>query len=204
MRLESSIAIPNQDGYAVCRIRPTADHHQVHLAIFVPVHRGQSHGRRTSGIFRVRAKRAITVVNEDGNSIGTGIDRSQVGNMVAVEICLDDLICSSSDRIGLRGKALAESTSRCQQCECNNEVTFHEHPLGNRKFDRWDVRPKIGVAAEKVLISVLEIVYPLRRHSEECPRSGDPEEPCVSSSSPKGHTICKKAIEIGRTCLEKV
>src|SRR5579864_1867678 len=42
-------------------------------------------------------------------------------------------------------------------------------------------------------ISILEIVYPLRRHSEACPRSGDPEEPCVSSSSPKGTLFVKMA-----------
>src|SRR5579864_2389686 len=41
------------------------------------------------------------------------------------------------------------------------------------------------------VISVLEIVYPLRRHSERCPRSGDPEEPCVSSSSPKATLFVK-------------
>src|SRR5579864_6044781 len=38
-------------------------------------------------------------------------------------------------------------------------------------------------------ISVLEIVYPLRRHSEGCPRSGDPEEPCVSLPVQRAHYL---------------
>jgi hypothetical protein len=63
MRLERSIAVPNQDGDTVRGVRSAVHDHQVYLAILIPIHRGHTNGRGPGGEVNVRAESAIAIVD---------------------------------------------------------------------------------------------------------------------------------------------
>lgn len=75
MRLECSISVPQQDTHLVLRIRVVVYDDKVHLSVLIPVHCGYANRRGAGGEIQVRTKSAIAIVDENGNSVGVGINR---------------------------------------------------------------------------------------------------------------------------------
>ena len=76
-------------------------HDKVHLSVLVPVHSSYAIRRGAGGEFKMRAKSAIAIVDKNGNSVGRKIDRSQIRDMVAIEIGGNELRWFRTDRITL-------------------------------------------------------------------------------------------------------
>jgi hypothetical protein len=99
----------------VSRVGSAVRNHQVYLSIFIPVHRGQTIGPGSGGKLKLRTESAVTIIDQDGNSIGAGIDCGQVGNMVAIKISNNKLGRSRSDWVTLCGKTLAKRGERYEE-----------------------------------------------------------------------------------------
>src|SRR5882724_1604825 len=125
MGLECSIAVPNQYGDAVRGVCSAVHDYQVHLPIFVPVHRGYINGRRPRGKINMRTEGAVTIVDQNGDRIGAVIDCSEIRNVVAIKISHNKLGRPRPDWVTLRGKTLAKTVERHEQAKCGGEEALH-------------------------------------------------------------------------------
>src|SRR5882724_89354 len=139
MGLECSIAVPNQYGDAVRGVCSAVHDYQVHLPIFVPVHRGYINGRRPRGKINVRTEGAVTIVDQNGDRIGAVIDCSEIRNVVAIKISHNKLGRSRTDWITLRGKTLARTGERQKQTKRGSDEALHGNSNLGKRLMCWDV-----------------------------------------------------------------
>src|SRR5262249_1370178 len=112
MSLESAVTIADQNGHAVRGVGSAVDHDQVHLAVFVEVHRRQTDGRRSRGKLKWGPESAVTIVEQNRDVVGAAVDRCQVRNVVAVEVSHNERRWSSARGISSSAETLSKSNDR--------------------------------------------------------------------------------------------
>src|SRR5215470_15282096 len=134
MSLESSIPIADQDGDVVCGIGSAVHHDQVHLAVFVPVDRRQTDGRRSCGKLKWGPESAVTIIEQNRDVIGAAVNRCQVRNVVAIEVSHNEPRWSSARGISLSAETLSKNNNWQEEESCCDKDGFHRSLPGEKCF----------------------------------------------------------------------